>query len=134
MTGFFNFWLSYISYFWANQYYFAGSLFGPNIPRWGYDDDVSNLGQAFIAINPNNFISDFKDRLTILMDYLRNMEPVSLDRFLIFRSDFFFLFMYDSFFLVWAIWQFLLKYYRLLTYCIKNISCNRIFPIGAKKI
>ncbi|XP_018574226.1 uncharacterized protein LOC108913205 [Anoplophora glabripennis] len=54
----------------------SGSAFGPNIRRWGREKAVANLGQAFIAINPNNFAPGFEGRLSTLMDYLRNMAPV----------------------------------------------------------
>lgn len=34
-------------------------------------------GQFFIVINPENFADGFNDRMQNLMDYCRNMEPVS---------------------------------------------------------
>ncbi|XP_018574231.1 uncharacterized protein LOC108913209 isoform X2 [Anoplophora glabripennis] len=65
----------------------SGSAYGPNIPRWGSHKVIANLGQAFIAIDPNNFVPDFEGRLTTLMDYLRNMAPVESDKPVLVHGD-----------------------------------------------
>jgi hypothetical protein len=40
-------------------------------------DRSANLGQCFIAVNPEMFAPGFSDRLQDLMDFMRKMEPVS---------------------------------------------------------
>jgi len=40
-------------------------------------DRPADLGQCFVAINPQCFAPGFEDRMSSLMDYLRNMQPVS---------------------------------------------------------
>lgn len=41
-------------------------------------DRAANLGQCFIAVDPEMFAPGFSDRLQDLMDFLRKMEPVSV--------------------------------------------------------
>lgn len=54
----------------------AGGNFGPNIPQWNRGEPrIANLGQTFIAINPQVFASGFEKRLSDLTSHLRNMEP-----------------------------------------------------------
>ncbi|XP_013406152.1 uncharacterized protein LOC106170624 isoform X2 [Lingula anatina] len=53
----------------------SGAEWGPNIRKWMKTDRVANLGQCFIAINPENFASGFTDRMQELMDTCRNLEP-----------------------------------------------------------
>lgn len=54
-----------------------GSKYGPFVRRWGAHEELANLGQAFIAINPKCFADGFEERMSDLMGYLRHMEPVS---------------------------------------------------------
>ncbi|PNF39234.1 malate dehydrogenase [Cryptotermes secundus] len=54
----------------------AGSAFGPNIRRWMENTDrPADLGQCFVAINPQFFAPGFEDRMSSLMDHLRSMHP-----------------------------------------------------------
>ncbi|KAF5303720.1 hypothetical protein FQR65_LT00864 [Abscondita terminalis] len=53
----------------------SGSLYGPNIRKWGSTADVANLGQCFIAIDPKCFAPGFENRMSDLMNHLHNMEP-----------------------------------------------------------
>lgn len=55
----------------------SGSKYGPFVRKWGAHSEVADLGQAFIAINPKAFADGFEERMSDLMSYLRNMEPVS---------------------------------------------------------
>ena len=55
----------------------AGAKFGPNIRRWGEGNGEADLGQCFIAINPNNFADGFENRLQELMDHCRDLKPVT---------------------------------------------------------
>lgn len=36
----------------------------------------ADLGQCFIAVDPDCFAPGFKERMSDLMSYLRNMDPV----------------------------------------------------------
>lgn len=54
----------------------SGARYGPNIREWGSTNEEANLGQCFVAINPEMFAPGFEGRLSDLMDYIRNMEAV----------------------------------------------------------
>lgn len=59
----------------------SGSNYGPNIRTWGPDNvDIANLGQGFLAINPNMFADGFQNRLSDLTNFFRNMTPVDPKR------------------------------------------------------
>lgn len=53
----------------------ADAAFGPNVRRWKGDERVANLGQCFVAINPSVFAPGFEDRLQVLIDQFRNLQP-----------------------------------------------------------
>ncbi|XP_046454278.1 uncharacterized oxidoreductase YjmC-like isoform X2 [Daphnia pulex] len=53
----------------------AGATYGPNIRRWMDTKRKANLGQCFIAVDPECFASGFETRLSDLMSHLRHMEP-----------------------------------------------------------
>lgn len=50
----------------------AGSFFGPFIQMV---DAVWNLGQCYIAMDPKRFAPNFEERMSTLLDYIRNMHP-----------------------------------------------------------
>lgn len=50
----------------------ANGDYGPNIRKWRDNDRIANLGQAFIAINPEAFAPGFTDRMQDLMNIARN--------------------------------------------------------------
>ena len=54
-----------------------GATYGPNIRRWMDTKRKANLGQCFIAIDPECFAPGFETSMSDLMSYLRHMEPVS---------------------------------------------------------
>ncbi|CAH2002820.1 unnamed protein product [Acanthoscelides obtectus] len=58
----------------------SGSNYGPLIPKWGANAENRNLGHCFIAIDPKHFTPGFEDRMTDLMDIIRNLEPVDPKR------------------------------------------------------
>lgn len=60
-----------------NKSHLVGSKYGPFVRKWGAHGEVADLGQAFIAINPEAFADGFEERMSDLMSYLRNMKPVS---------------------------------------------------------
>lgn len=53
----------------------AGAAFGPNVRRWKTNDRPANLGQCFVAIDPEAFAPGFPGRLSDLMDHCRNLQP-----------------------------------------------------------
>lgn len=57
----------------------SGALFSNKVRKWTHvgSDAEANLGQFFIAINPNCFAPGFTGRLSELNNILRNLTPVS---------------------------------------------------------
>ncbi|CAF1349869.1 unnamed protein product [Adineta steineri] len=53
----------------------SGSHFGPWIRSWKASTTEANLGQCFIAINPNVFEDEFEERLQKLINYCRALPP-----------------------------------------------------------
>lgn len=53
----------------------AGATYGPNIRRWMDTKRKADLGQCFIAVDPECFASGFQARMSDLMSHLRHMEP-----------------------------------------------------------
>ncbi|XP_067678012.1 uncharacterized oxidoreductase YjmC-like [Haliotis asinina] len=53
----------------------AGSTFGPSIRKWRNTDTVADLGQCFIAIDPECFAPGFRDRMSDLVNTCRTLEP-----------------------------------------------------------
>uniref|UniRef100_A0A1Y1NQ32 Malate dehydrogenase n=1 Tax=Photinus pyralis TaxID=7054 RepID=A0A1Y1NQ32_PHOPY len=53
----------------------GGANYGSNIRKWGNATEVANLGQCFIAVDPNCFAPGFEDRMSDLMGNIRNCEP-----------------------------------------------------------
>ncbi|EFN77495.1 uncharacterized protein LOC105189531 [Harpegnathos saltator] len=51
----------------------TGSQFGPNIRNWKTADRVADLGQCFMAINPAAFAEGSKERLSTLLEQLRDL-------------------------------------------------------------
>lgn len=54
----------------------TGSQFGPNIRSWKTADEVANLGQCFMAINPAAFAPGSKERLSTLLQQLRDLPTI----------------------------------------------------------
>ncbi|XP_028649358.1 uncharacterized oxidoreductase YjmC-like [Erpetoichthys calabaricus] len=53
----------------------AGSQYSKHIRTWKVTDKVANLGQCFVAINPENFAPGFTDRMDDMLSLHRNLEP-----------------------------------------------------------
>lgn len=53
----------------------AGAHYSNNIRTWKVTDKVANLGQCFVAINPENFAPGFCDRMSDLMFIQRSTDP-----------------------------------------------------------
>ena len=56
----------------------SGSLFSNKIRKWTHvgSNTAANLGQFFIAIDPNCFCPGFNGRLSEMNNILRNLTPV----------------------------------------------------------
>nr|XP_004563910.1 uncharacterized protein LOC101476659 [Maylandia zebra] len=57
----------------------AGAQYSKYIRSWKVTDRVANLGQCFVAINPENFAPGFSDRMSDLLSIHRNLNPADLD-------------------------------------------------------
>lgn len=63
----------------------AGSHFATHVRKWtvsGNEEQEADLGQVFIAVDPNCFAPGFEDRVSELNNILRNSPRVSLNGFL----------------------------------------------------
>ncbi|XP_022319127.2 putative oxidoreductase YjmC [Crassostrea virginica] len=65
----------------------SGSTYGPNIRRWKNTTTVANLGQCFIAVDPNSFMPGFEGRMSDLMGICRNQEPAEKDKDVLVAGD-----------------------------------------------
>lgn len=57
----------------------AGAHYGTHVRKWtltGAAEPDTNLGQVFIAVDPNCFAPGFTDRMSDMNDTLRNLPPV----------------------------------------------------------
>ncbi|XGW24902.1 hypothetical protein V3C99_006390 [Haemonchus contortus] len=54
----------------------AGSSFGKSIRKWQTTDESANLGQCFVAIDPECFAPGFGERLSCFLDETRDLKPV----------------------------------------------------------
>lgn len=55
----------------------SGSSFGPNVRQWKGTSTVADLGQCFMAIDPNAFADGFEDRLSTLHHQIRSRNKVT---------------------------------------------------------
>jgi len=58
----------------------AGSNYGPNIRNWLNTRTKANLGQCFIAVDPDCFAPGFQSRLSDLMSHFRQMETTDPEK------------------------------------------------------
>lgn len=65
----------------------ADSNYGPNIRTWQQSASEANLGQCFIAINPDNFGPGFSNRLQDLMEHCRLIQPINVDKPVLIAGD-----------------------------------------------
>ncbi|XP_022611788.1 uncharacterized protein LOC111229649 [Seriola dumerili] len=52
----------------------AGAKYSKHVRTWKVTDRVANLGQCFVAINPENFAPGFSDRMSDLLSIQRGMD------------------------------------------------------------
>lgn len=58
----------------------SNANFSTKVRKWtldGSSNAEANLGQVFIAVNPDCFAPGFTDRMTEMNGILRNVQPVS---------------------------------------------------------
>ncbi|KAL2093979.1 hypothetical protein ACEWY4_011291 [Coilia grayii] len=58
----------------------AGSQYSRHIRTWRVTDRAANLGQCFVAINPENFAPGFNDRMSDLLSLHRSLEPAEPEK------------------------------------------------------
>ena len=56
----------------------GGASFGKNVRQWREVQKPANLGQCFVAIDPECFAPGFAERLQLFLEQMRHLEPVSL--------------------------------------------------------
>ncbi|XP_052776241.1 uncharacterized oxidoreductase YjmC-like isoform X2 [Mya arenaria] len=54
----------------------SNASYGPNVRRWKNTDRIANLGQCFIAVDPEAFAPGFSERLDDLINTCRQLEAV----------------------------------------------------------
>uniref|UniRef100_A0A0K0E9D2 Lactate dehydrogenase n=1 Tax=Strongyloides stercoralis TaxID=6248 RepID=A0A0K0E9D2_STRER len=66
----------------------SGASFGKNIRFWQKDTSgIANLGQCFIAIDPDCFEDNFKERCQQYLDETRNLKPVDEEKSVLVPGD-----------------------------------------------
>ncbi|CAL8359118.1 unnamed protein product [Lota lota] len=55
----------------------SGAQYSKHVRTWKVTDRVANLGQCFVAINPENFASGFTDRMSDLLSIQRGLDPAT---------------------------------------------------------
>ncbi|CAI5438076.1 unnamed protein product [Caenorhabditis angaria] len=58
----------------------SGSAFGKNIRQWMATDTTADLGQCFVAIDPECFAPGFQGRLQEFVDETRDLKPINKNR------------------------------------------------------
>ncbi|PVD29461.1 hypothetical protein C0Q70_08712 [Pomacea canaliculata] len=53
----------------------SGANYGPFVPMWFKHSAPVNLGQCFVALDPQVFAPGFGDRLSQLLNHCRNLQP-----------------------------------------------------------
>ncbi|KHJ48592.1 malate/L-lactate dehydrogenase [Trichuris suis] len=65
----------------------SGANYGKHIRRWKDSTKVANLGQCFVAIDPNAFAPGFPERMQDLMNDLRQSLSVEKDKPVLVAGD-----------------------------------------------
>jgi LDH2 family malate/lactate/ureidoglycolate dehydrogenase len=53
----------------------GGAHWGPNVRKWMRTTTAADLGQCFIAVDPDAFAPGFPDRMQTVLDTFRNLQP-----------------------------------------------------------
>jgi len=54
----------------------SGSAWGPHVRKWKIQNQVANLGQCFVAVDPAAFTDSFPERMQSLIDTCRGLAPL----------------------------------------------------------
>lgn len=54
----------------------AGSKFGPFVRHWKDLSGPCGMGFCFIVVDPTCFAPDFQERMSTLLEYIRNMPAI----------------------------------------------------------
>uniref|UniRef100_A0A915CTR1 Malate dehydrogenase n=1 Tax=Ditylenchus dipsaci TaxID=166011 RepID=A0A915CTR1_9BILA len=65
----------------------AGSSFGKNVRQWREVNVNANLGQCFVALDPECFAPGFADRLQTFMDETRGLTPADANKPVLVAGD-----------------------------------------------
>uniref|UniRef100_A0A914WA09 Malate dehydrogenase n=1 Tax=Plectus sambesii TaxID=2011161 RepID=A0A914WA09_9BILA len=65
----------------------GGSAYGANIRQWKTTETAADLGQCFVAIDPDCFAPGFNDRLQGFMDSTRNLKPLDANESVLVAGD-----------------------------------------------
>ncbi|XP_023341588.1 uncharacterized protein LOC111711452 [Eurytemora carolleeae] len=65
----------------------SGSDWGPHIRKWKIQNQIANLGQCFIALDPSVFTPGFQDRSQSLLDTCRGLVPLDPNLAVIIPGD-----------------------------------------------
>ena len=66
---------------------FAGSKYGKNVRSWREVSQVANLGQCFVAIDPECFAPGFPNRLQNFLNETRSLKPVDPESPILIAGD-----------------------------------------------
>ncbi|KAI3389531.1 hypothetical protein SNEBB_008174 [Seison nebaliae] len=65
----------------------SGANYGPHIRKWQTSSEPPNLGQCFMAIDPEAFAPDFRERMKDLMDHCRKLPPADPNKAVLVPGD-----------------------------------------------
>ncbi|XP_076461628.1 putative oxidoreductase YjmC [Babylonia areolata] len=65
----------------------SGANYGPHIRHWQRHKGAADLGQCFVAIDPEAFAPGFTDRMSDLLDHCRGLEPAEGEREVLVPGD-----------------------------------------------
>ncbi|GFR79054.1 malate dehydrogenase [Elysia marginata] len=65
----------------------SGSRFGQNIRHWARHDAEADLGQCFVAINPEMFALGFESRLSELIHHCKDQTPADGEKEVLVAGD-----------------------------------------------
>lgn len=65
----------------------SGGTYGANIRNWNKAEGAANISHCFVAIDPTRFAPGFEDRMSDLLNYCRNLEPVDPEKPVLVAGD-----------------------------------------------
>ena len=65
----------------------GGASFGKNVRQWREVQKPANLGQCFVAIDPECFAPGFAERLQLFLEQMRHLEPIDTEKPVLIPGD-----------------------------------------------